>query len=120
MVPIQIETALLDFKNYGLPGLIILALGFFAWKLYSQQVKYAEGWREEAKEMTQNFMNLSQKQNETNNRLIDIREQDVAQNKEFFKNISEKVSEIPEKTIKELEYQKLQRSQHVPNNTPAP
>lgn len=120
MIPLQIETALLDFKNYGLPGLIILALGFFAWKLYSQQVKYAEGWRMEAKEMTQNFMDLSSKQNETNNRLIDIREKDVAQNKEFYDDITKKVEAIPERTVRELDYRKLQRSQPSPNNTPAP
>lgn len=117
MIPLQIEAAGTKLLDYGVIGIALVFVGFFAWYLFKKQEKNADEWRDQSKKMSESFITLVTKQNETNQRLIDIREKDHSENKEFHEDISKKVDELPEKFIKEFEYRQL-RQQNI-NNTPA-
>jgi len=119
LLPLQIDQAATKLLDYGILGLALIFVGFFAWYLFKQQQRYAEGWREQSAKLADSFVDLTSKQNQTNQRLIDIREKDVMQAKEYHEDIRKSVDNIPEKIIKELNYQRLQISQN-PNVTPAP
>ena len=119
LIPLQIQQATTKLLDYGILGLALVFVGFFAWYLFKQQQRYAEGWREQSAKLSDSFVSISQKQNETNQRLIDIREKDVMQSKDYHEDIRRSVDAIPEKIIKELNYQKFQISQN-PNLTSAP
>ncbi len=119
LLPLQLESATAKLLDYGILGLALVFVGFFAWYLFKQQQRYAEGWREQSSKLAENFVDLVSKQNQTNQRLIDIREKDVAQSEKHHEDVKKGIQDLPEKIIKELNYQRLQISQQ-PNTTPAP
>ncbi len=110
-------TRLLD---YGVLGIALIFVGFFCWYLINAREKDAKEWKEQGKEMSKNFVQLVTKQNETNQRLIDIREKDSNENREFHEDISRKVDDLPNRLLKEMEYRTLQKSQSNAHTTPAP
>jgi hypothetical protein len=92
-------SALID---YGVLGIVVLAVGYFAWHLFKTQQKYAEGWREEAKEMSKAFIELSAKQNAIADRQADIQERQVSQTKEYYDSVSKKISDMETRVIEEI------------------
>jgi hypothetical protein len=88
--------------DYGVLGVVVLATGYFAWYLFKTQQKYAEGWREEAKEMSKAFIELSAKQNAIADRQADIQERQVSQTKEYYDSVSKKISDMETRVIEEI------------------
>lgn len=102
--------------DYGIIGIALVGITYAFWYLFKKQEKYSDGWKEQSEKMSTNFITLVTEQNKTNQRLIDIREKDVQQHKEFYESIKKDIQEIPSKTVKEMNYNSLQNLKH---NTPA-
>ena len=120
MIPLQIDLAGTKLLDYGVLGLVLFGVCYFAWHLFKTQQKYTDEWRTEAKEMSKAVVSISNEQNKINHRQVEIQEKQTAQTKEFYDSLSQKVDGMPEKFIKEWRYSQLQDQQNNPHNTPAP
>jgi hypothetical protein len=117
IIPLQVEAAGTKLLDYGIIGIALVFVGFFAWYLFKKVEKDGDLWRAESSKMNDNFITLVTEQNKTNQRLIDIREKDVAQNKDFHDSMKKSVEDLPAQTIRELKYHNLQAQQT--HNNPA-
>ncbi|RRO19686.1 hypothetical protein [Flavobacteriaceae bacterium 14752] len=98
----QIEQAGNKLLDYGILGVVLLFIGFFAWKMYQKINADQEVWRSEAIQSRKDLIELSVKQNELNSKLVDIREKDVEQNKDNHNNIKRHLERLPEEVAKEV------------------
>ncbi len=112
----EVGNALLD---YGIIGIALLIVGYFAWHLYKIQERNSEEWKKDAKESHKAFQELSSKQNMIAEKQIEIQEKQMIQTKDFYDSLNEKVEDLPGRMIKEMNYQKL-LAQQSSNNTPSP
>ena len=106
--PLQIEKISNVLLDYGVLGVILIAVAYFAWHLYKTQQTYADEWRKEAKEMTTAVVDISKEQNKINQRQVDIQEKQTIQTKEFYDALNIKMDEMPEKLIKEWRYLQME------------
>lgn len=120
MFPLQIDVAGTKLLDYGVLGIVLFIVGYFAYKLFMQQQEYTKEWKVEAKEAHHAFIELSAKQNSIAEKQIDIQREQSLQTKEFYDNIIKRVDELPARTLKEINYSRLQQTQNHPNTTPAP
>ena len=99
---LQIENASNKLIDYGILGVVLIFVGFFAYKMYNKINEDQKIWRDEAIQSRKELINLSIKQNELNNKLIDIRQKDVDQNEKNFYDIRKQLDNMPESLRKEL------------------
>ena len=99
----QLDSATNKLVDFGIIGVVLIFVGFMAYKMWIKINSDQEIWRTEAIESRKELINLSLKQNELNTKLIDIRERDVDLNKDNFHAIKQRLDEIPEKVRKELQ-----------------
>lgn len=115
---LQFENATNKLIDYGILGIVLLFVAFFAYKMYEKINEDQKIWRNEAIESRKDLIGLSIKQNELNSRLIDIREKDVEQNKENFHDIKKHLEKLPENIRRELQVDLMQACKGV-NKTSA-
>lgn len=112
------------FLEYGLLGALVVALFFVVRYLYLESKKDTQIWKDMAIKSQESFVNISIKQNETNQKLIEIRQKDVEEAKEFRAEVTQQLNELPERILKELHYKKLTDAQlkqgNGIHNTPSP
>jgi len=120
LLPLQLEVAGTKLLDYGVLGIVLFFVGYFAYKLYMQQQGYTQEWKLEAKESHKAFVELSAKQNSISEKQIEIQEKQTLQTKDFYDSIIKRVDELPSLTLREIEYNRLQDKQNNPNVTPAP
>ena len=119
LIALQIEQGATRLLDYGLAGIGLMAMGFLVWYLLKKSDENSKEWKEESKKMSGNFVTLVTEQNLTNQRLIDIRERDVVQHKEFYNELKKEIGEIPRKTISELNYKQMNEFKGNNRNTSA-
>jgi hypothetical protein len=88
--------------DYGVLGIVVLAVGYFAWHLFKTQQKYAEGWREEAKEMSKAFIQLSTKQAMIDEKQAEIQERQMNQQQHNHEETITKLDKMESKIIEEI------------------
>ncbi len=98
----QIPEAGSRLLDYGILGIVLLFVAYFAYKMYQKINADQEIWRSEAIQSRKELINLSVKQNELNSKLVDIREKDVEQNKENHHDIKRHLERLPEDVAKEI------------------
>lgn len=118
--PLQLESGLSGFSEYGLPGLIILTLIIAVGYLFKVVHDYSKSDRQRADSLGEAFVTMSKDQNETNRKIVDVTERIAEQSKVYHDDTSRKLDELPAKFMKEFEYRQLQQAQKNPNYTPAP
>lgn len=118
--PLQIDLAGTKLLDYGVLGLVLFFVGYFAYKLYMQQQEYTKEWKSEAKEARMEVFELTSKQNSISEAQVEIQKAQALQTKEFYDNMIRKIDEVPRRTVKEIDYSRLQHQQNTPNTTPAP
>lgn len=101
------EAATKPFLEYGVIGALCVLLLIAVRHLYLEYKKNSETWKQVALKSQDNFIEISKKQNETNQKLIEIRERDADQNKNFHVAIGKRLDEMPERIVKEFEYRKV-------------
>lgn len=102
ILPLQITNAGNALVDYGVLGIVVVGIGYFAWHLFKTQQRYAEGWREEAKEMSKAFIELSAKQNSIAEKQADIQERQLVQTKDYYDTMIKRVDDMEERVIKEI------------------
>ena len=120
MIPLQLESSLSKFSEYGLPGLMILTLLIAVGYLFKVVHDYSKSDRARADHFSEAFMTMSKDQNETNRKIVDVTEKIAEQNKNYHDDTTKRLEEMPEKIIREFEYRQLQQAQNSPRITPAP
>lgn len=118
MFPLQLESSLTKFSDYGLPGLIILTLIVAVGYLFKVVHDYSKSDRARADRFGEAFMTMSKDQNETNRKIVEVTEKIAEQNKSYHDDTTRRLQEMPEKIFREFEYRQLQQGR--PNITPAP
>jgi len=112
------------FLEYGLLGALVVALFFVVRYLYLESKKDTQIWKDMALKSQENYITISIEQNKTNQKLIEIRQKDVEEAKEFRAEVTQRLNELPERILKELHYQKLNNAQlsqgKGTHHTPAP
>lgn len=98
----QLENASTRLLDYGVLGVVLLFIGYFAYKMYNKINEDQKIWREEAIKSRDDLIQLTIKQNELNSRLIEIRKQDVDDQRTNFYSLQKKLDNIPENVRKEL------------------
>jgi len=117
MTPIdQAGSALID---YGLLGIILIGVAYFAWSLHRTQQKYADEWRKEASESSKAVIELSGRQIGIQEKQSEIQEKQNLQTKEFYDSLGKQVDELPSKIRREIEYAEMKKM-HGVRTTPAP
>lgn len=119
MIPLQIDGALTALLDYGLIGILLVIVGYFAWHLYRIQEENSKEWKSEAKESSKAVYELTSKQNNINEKQLELQTQGNVQSKEFYDALNNKMDLLPEKILKEMQYQKLVQAQQPNNTTPA-
>lgn len=119
-LPLQVDLAGAKLLDYGVLGIVLFFVGYFAYKLYMQQQEYTKEWKTEAKEARLEVFELTSKQNSISEAQLEIQKSQAVQTKEFYDNIIKRVDDIPGRTVKEINYNRLQEKQNSPNTTPAP
>ena len=72
MFPLQLESSLSKYTDYGLPGLIILTLIVAVGYLFKVVHDYSKSDRARADHFGEAFMTMSKDQNETNRKIVDV------------------------------------------------
>lgn len=117
---LQLENASNRLLDYGVLGVVLVFIGFFAYKMYMKINEDQKIWREEAIKSRDDLIDLTIKQNELNSKLIEIRERDVDDQRTNFYSIQKKIDNMPESIRKELSVDLLEaRCDTKKNNTPA-
>ena len=98
----QLENESTRLLDYGVLGVVLLFIGYFAYKMYNKINEDQKIWREEAIKSRDDLIQLTIKQNELNSRLIEIRKQDVDDQRTNFYSLQKKLDNIPENVRKEL------------------
>ena len=93
------------FLEYGLLGALVVALFFVVRYLYLESKKDTQIWKDMALKSQENYITISIEQNKTNQKLIEIRQKDVEEAKEFRAEVTQRLNELPERILKELHYQ---------------
>ena len=94
----QLDSATNKLVDFGIIGVVLIFVGFMAYKMWIKINEDQIIWRNEAIQSRQDLTGLMQKQNEINQDLISIRREDVNQNKENFHDIKENLKEINRST----------------------
>lgn len=102
LLPLQIENVGNSLLDYGVLGIVVVGIGYFAWHLFKTQQKYAEGWREEAKDMSKAFIELSAKQNSIAEKQADIQERQLVQTKDYYDTVMKRMEDMEDKVIREI------------------
>ena len=115
------EQVTTPFLEYGVIGALCVLLLFAVRYLFKKSEENSAIWQDIAINSQKSFVAISLKQNETNQKLIEIRERDVDQAKHFHVEISKKMEDMPARILKEIEYRKLHDNQLNSKNhvTPA-
>lgn len=98
----QLEKASEKLLDYGLLGIVVIALAFFLFKMWEKINADQAMWRTEAIESRKAFIDLSTQQNLTNQKLIDIRERDIDQEREHHDFVKKKLEDMPLAVRREL------------------
>lgn len=93
--------------EYGLLGVLVLVLGFVIWHLYKSKNDDVQIWKDMATKSHEQYIHLSIKQNETNSKLIDIREKDVEAGKEQRAKIIKDLEDMPAKVAERIKLDSL-------------
>lgn len=108
----EISEQLMD---YRLIGMLLLVAGFVIYYLNKKSEENATTWKKMALEAQDNFVNISKsfveiskEQEITNKKLIEIRERDILQEREFHKNMERRIEHLPKEVAKEIRL--------IPNN----
>ncbi len=116
----NMDQAAAPLLEYGVIGALCLLLLIAVRYLFLEHEKNSKIWQELAINSQNNFLEISVKQNQTNDKLIEIRERDVDQAKNFHFEISKKIDEHTSRILKEVEYRKTKEIQYRNENvTPA-
>jgi len=115
LIPLQLESAISSFLNYGIVGALLIVVGFFAWHLYKIQEENSREWKFEAKASNKQFVELASKQNDIAEKQLELQKQGNIQTKEYYDSMDSKMDTLPAKIMKEIQYQKLVEAQN--NNT---
>lgn len=103
MIPFQIVAdPAQTFLEYGLLGALVLVLFIVVRHLYDQTKETSKTWKEMAIKNQDSFIELSSKQNDTNQRLIDIREKDILEAREFRRELNRRMDEMPLKVAENV------------------
>lgn len=105
----QLEAASNKLIDYGLLGVIVIGLAYFIYKMSEKINKDQEVWRNEAIKSREAYIELSTQQHLTNQKLIDIRQRDVDQQKEHHFHIKKKLEDLPQSVRLELRNELNQR-----------
>lgn len=119
ILPLQIDSAVTALLDYGLIAILLVIVGYFAWHLYRIQEENSKEWKSEAKESSKIVLELTNKQNNINEKQLDLQTQGNMQSKEFYDALNNKMDLLPEKIMKEMQYQKLVQAQQTNNTTSA-
>jgi predicted Holliday junction resolvase-like endonuclease len=105
------------FLEYGLLGALVVVLFFVVRYLYLQVKETSETWKEMALKNQDSFIELSTKQNETNKRLIDIREKDISENTDFRKEVKKRMEDLPDEVAEKVLLKQINngKSNYTPN-----
>lgn len=102
MLQIPIAEASNRLFEYGLSGVLVVVFGFIVWKLYMKLDAEAKTWQKMALDLNKSQVEILVKQNETNNRLLDVQKKANAQTLEFYKRMEKGIEEMPTKVAKEV------------------
>lgn len=98
----QIQDAGLRLLDYGILGIMLVIVGFFAYKMWQKINEDQNIWRNEAIESRKDQTKLMEKQNELNQALLNIREKDVEQHKNQFHDLKKMVEKLPDEISDKL------------------
>lgn len=91
----EVITAL---TQYGMPGIVIIALGFFAWKKDRDLKEVTDKRVAEAKEVSKELLELAEKWNETLSKVVDgVRSQKegMAEVRRVMEKMNERMAGCP-------------------------
>ena len=116
----QLENVFVRLLDYGVLGIVLIIVGYFAFKMYNKINEDQKIWREEAIKSRQDLIDLTVKQNELNTTLIQIRQNDVKDHNKHFYDIRKKLENLPSDLRKELSVELLQaKCENKINTTPS-
>lgn len=98
----QIQDVGLRLIDYGVLGIMLVVLGFFAYKMWQKINEDQNIWRNEAIQSRKDQTRLMEKQNELNQELLHIRQKDVEQNKDNFHDIKQELEKLPQEVADKI------------------
>jgi hypothetical protein len=98
----QIEYAGDRLVDYGILGIVLIGVSFIAYKMYQSITENGKEWRTIAKEQLKNNYATHIEQNKINQSLLEIRERDVQQNRDWNKFMEVKINDLPKNIRSEL------------------
>ena len=93
--------------EYGILGLVLLAVGYYAWNLTTAQRRYAEEWREEASVSGKAIIELSTRQIAIQEKQAELQQQQTQQTKEYYDSMNRRMDEMPGKVAEKLKLDRL-------------
>lgn len=105
---LQVDTVIASsLAEYGIVGVVLLAVGYYAWNLTATQKKYAEEWRQEASTSSKAVIELSTRQIAIQEKQSELQQTQNAQTKEYYDNMNRRMDEMPAKVAEKIKLDKL-------------
>ncbi len=107
-IPKPVQNSLIE---YGILGIAVLALGYFAWYQHTTLQKYATETQRKSDAMTEKFIELSKEQTAIASRQTNIQEQQLIQQKEYNSSVTDSLKNLPAQVVREMNYEKMKEQQ---------
>lgn len=105
--------------DYGVLGVALLALAYFAWHQYRRDQMHSDELKKDNKEMNEKFITLSTRQTNIQEKQAELWEKHSIQTQHFHESMQQKVDDIPLKVLKEIIYKQLEDAKNSGRNNPA-
>lgn len=102
--------------DYGILGIMVIVIGFIAYKMYNKINDDQKEWREIAKTQMNHNYKTNIEQNSINQKLIDIRERDVQENRDFHRLMEAKMDKFPREVRTQLKSELLEHKLQIKND----
>lgn len=111
----QLENVSNKLLDYGILGIMVIVIGFIAFKMYNKINDDQKEWREIAKTQLNHNYKTNIEQNSINQKLIDIRERDVQENRDFHRLMENKMDQFPTEVRTQLRSELLEHKLQLKN-----